>query len=154
MLLIQLGILFVSFSPPSSSHTMVSCHAGPLSHHPSSLDANNNHKANDHQVGTLGSGLSDTVSGVAGGLGNVASGAGQTVAAPFTSAETKEGGEGVTDSAKGAADSAADTAGEAGGKASETAEEVGGKASDTASSAKDTVGDAAGEGQKKLGLSE
>lgn len=117
------------------------------------------------QVGTLGGGLSDTVSGVAGGLGKVASGVGQTAAAPFTSAETKEGGEGAADSAKGAADSAVETAGEAGGKVSETAGEAGGKASETAGeagdkaseaagSAKDTVGDAAGEGQKKLGLSE
>lgn len=32
-------------------------------------------------VGTLGGGLSDTVTGVAGGLGNVAKGAGSTVQA-------------------------------------------------------------------------
>lgn len=96
------------------------------------------------QVGTLGGGLSDTVTGVAGGLGKVASGAGQTASAPFTSAETKEGeGEGAGGSAKGAADSAIEGAGEAGGKAGEA---VGG--------AKDKVGGAAGEGQKKLGLSE
>lgn len=103
------------------------------------------------QVGTLGEGLSNTVTGVAGGLGKVATGAGQTAAAPFTSAETKEGGEGT---AKGAADDVIEGAGEAGGKVSAAAGEAGGKASEAAGSAKDTVGDAAGEGQKKLGLKE
>lgn len=34
-------------------------------------------------VGTLGGGLSDTVTGVAGGLGSVAKGAGETVQAGF-----------------------------------------------------------------------
>lgn len=110
------------------------------------------------QVGTLGSGLSDTVTGVAGGLGKVATGAGQTAAAPFTSQDTKEGGgEGgaaAADEVKGAADKAVEGAGEAGGKASKAAGEAGGKASEAAGSAKDTVGGAAGEGQKKLGLSE
>ena len=142
-----------------SSHTAPPCIS-------SGTRKTENHTANmsaTPQVGTLGGGLSDTVSGVAGGLGKVASGAGQTAAAPFTSAETKEGGEGAVESAKGAADSAAGAAGEAGGKvseaggdvgskASETAGEVGGQASDAADSAKDTLGDAAGEGQKKLGL--
>lgn len=87
------------------------------------------------------------MTGVAGGLGKVATGAGQTAAAPFTSQDTKEGGEeggaAAADEVKGAADKAVEGAGEAGGKASEAA-----------GSAKDTVGGAAGEGQKKLGLSE
>lgn len=98
------------------------------------------------------------MTGVAGGLGKVASGAGNMAAAPFTSAETKEGGEG-------AADEAVETAGEVGGKAQEVAGgakdtvgdaagEAGGKAQEAAGGAKDTVGDVAGEGQKKLGLGE
>lgn len=47
-------------------------------------------------VGTLGGGLSDTVTGVAGGLGSVAKGAGGTVQAGLGAGEKerKVGGEG------------------------------------------------------------
>ena len=89
------------------------------------------------------------MTGVAGGLGNVAAGAGNTVQAGLSSKDSENTG---SDAAGETAEKTESMAGAVGGKTSETAGQAGQVASDTAGEAKDTVGGAAQESGKKLGL--